>query len=196
MAVLTPKRTCFSFTSSASFYPQADPLHLVVESGQGTRGANSYVTVNYASNYFIGRRLYSSAWTIATNDVRLVALKQASALLDTEFEWSGTGPLQTYQGLAWPRVDAVDRDRNVVTGVPKQIKDAVCELAFYLLAEDRLVGQEGVGLKSLRVDVISLVFDKSSSPATYPPHIIRMVSGFGAPLKGTGTIRTVPLTRV
>lgn len=196
IVVLRPSRIGLTLNTRATTSPHNDPWVLVVETGNGVRGANSYATVDYAKSYFIGRRLYSSAWTTAERDVQAVALKQASLWLDAEFAWSGRIPLALGQGMAWPFLDATDRYGKPVVGVPKQVRDATCELAMYLLTEDRFKAREGIGLKSLRVDVISLVFDKEDVPEIFPAYVGRMLVGLGVPVRGIGTIRTVRLQRV
>lgn len=193
---LNPTATRLSLVGRADLAPTYDPYHLVYEGGAGVTGANAYGTVEQARAYFIGKRLHSSAWTVASRETQIVALKQASALLDSEFTWTGTTPVNEAQGLAWPFTDATDRYGNAVMGVPRSVREATFELAFYLLAQERLVGREGVGLTSLRVDVISLVFDKTDTPQTIPPHVSRMLVGIGNPVRSAGTIRTVDLKRV
>lgn len=189
-------RVSVSLEAQVAFAPEtSDPLVLIVEDGSGVPGANSYVSIEYARSYFIGRRLYSSAWTVASRETQEIALRMASVVLDAEFSWSGTLPVNSAQGLAWPFQDAVDRYGNAVVGVPKALKDAVCETALWLLAQDRLVDAQGNGLKSLKVDVITLVFDKTETPTTFPPIVSRLLYGLGAIIKST-TIRNIKLFRV
>lgn len=193
---LSPSLVVLRLLANAAIHPYSDPTVLVVENGAGVRGANSYGSLQQANSYFIGRRLYSSAWTVASNDMKATALRQASFLLDAEFTWSGTTPVNEDQGLAWPFTNATDKYNRPVTGVPKAVRDAMFELAFYLLAEDRLVARQGIGLKSLKVDTVSLVFDKDDSPQTFPSHVSRLLTGLGTAVRGSNTIRTVRLLRV
>ena len=193
---LSPADILLSLDATAAIYPGASENELIVETGSGIRGANSYVSIEAARAYFVGRRLHSSAWTIATRETQEIALRQASSLLDGEFSWTGKSPVTAYQGLAWPFQDATDRYGNTVVGVPKAVKDATCELAFFLLAQDRLTETAGVGLKSLRVDTISLVFDKSQGPQTFPAHVSRMLLGYGRPVRSTGSPKNIRLYRV
>lgn len=195
MAYPVPSPVKLELLGRVAAIPFPDPLFLVVEGGTGTPRANSYVTLAYAKEYFVGRRLYSSAWTVASDSVKIVALKQASLLLDGEFTWVGDGPSNDNQGLDWPRVNAYDRYNNLIVGVPKRVREATCEVALFLLAQDRFVERQGVGITSLRVDVISIVFDKKDSPETFPPHVARLLTGFGSPVRG-GTLRNLRLYRV
>lgn len=193
---LTPNTSRLKLTGRAVLSPSYDPYRLIYEPGSGVVGANSYATVAQARAYFVGRRLHSAAWILATADTQAIALKHASALLDAEFTWTGTTPVNARQGLAWPFTDAVDRYGNEIVGVPKAVRDATCELALHILAQDRLVEREGVGLLSLRVDVISMTFDKKDTPRAIPPHVARMLVGYGQMVRSTGTIKNVDLYRV
>lgn len=172
-------------------------MALVVETGEGLPGADSYISLADANAYFIGKRLHSSAWTAALDATKEIALAQASLLLDAEFTWTGQVRVED-QGLGWPRVGAYDRNNRLRPDdeVPKEVKYAVCEVAFYLLNEDRLVGTQGVGLKRLRVDVIELEYkDSGTAPQTFPPHVSRLLNGLGDPVRGRGLIKTVSLRR-
>lgn len=193
---LQPKTLRITVNARAAVSPHDNTHVLVVENGSGVTGANSYVTVDQARKYFVGRRLFSSAWTTATRETQTIALKQASALLDYEFTWTGSEKVSATQGLSWPFTDAVDRYNAAVTGVPQAVRDATCELAFFLLAQDRLVSRSGVGLKSLKVDTVALVFDKSDGPETFPSHVARLLTGLGFATRVAGTIRNVKLRRV
>lgn len=172
-------------------------LGLIVENGTGRPDANTYVTLEQAKQYFIGRRLHSSAWTAATTAQKQTALRQASMLLDAEFTWGGL-PLKEDQGLSWPRVNAFDRNGRRRDGeVPKEVKSATCELAFYLLQEERLLARQGVGLKRLRVDVIEFEYSEKggTSPETFPSYVARMVHGLGQAVRGRRTMVTAKLWR-
>lgn len=193
---LHPRRTAARLVVTASLLPNANPYAQVWESGVGVTNSNTYVTVDQARAYFVGRRLFSSTWTTTDSDNQLIALKQASALLDAEFTWVGNGPLTTTQGLAWPRLDPIDKDGVELVGVPKAVRDATCEVALFLLGEDRLTGRSGVGISRLKVDVIDITFDKTETPETFPSHVARMLKLVGAPVRGSGQIRTVKLSRV
>lgn len=173
-----------------------DPTVSIIENGAGVTYANSYASLANAQAYFIGRRLYSSAWNVAVDADKEQALRQASALLDSEFTWSGQTRVSKTQGLAWPFIDAFDRYGATVVGVPKQVQDATCELALWLLSQERLTDPAGVGLKSLKIDVIELEFDKTEMPRAFPPHVARMLIGLGFPVKSSGTVHNVRLYRV
>lgn len=171
-------------------------MALTPEDGTGVTGADSYISLQDALAYFTGRRLYSAGWTSASTVDKEIALRQASLTLDNEFTWSGTTPVSETQGLAWPFTDATDRKGNTVEGLPREIQYAACEVALYLLAQDRYSDQQGVGIDTLKVDTISIKFDKTESPRTFPPHVTRMLQGLGYAVKTSGTVRNTKLYRV
>lgn len=196
MTILVPSRLDLRIAAQLSLLPNEDPYLLIVETGIGVAHANSYASLESARNYFVGRRLYSSAWIAASDDDKKIALKQASNVLDSEFFWAGDGALTTTQGLAWPRVNARDRDNKIISGLPKKVHDATCEVAMYLLAQERLIARDGVGLSSITVDVIKLVFDRKQSPLLFPEYVSRMLNGYGTPVRSATQIRNVHLYRV
>lgn len=172
-------------------------MAVVVEDGTGLANSNSYISLVDANAYFVGKRLHSTAWTTALDATKEIALQQATLLLDSEFTWTGT-ILKTdpVQALAWPRTGAVDRyNRARDSEVPQEVKYAVCELAHYLLDQDRLIGVQSEGIRRLRVDVIEIEYKDGTTPHTFPPHVARMLNGLGESVRARGLIRTVSLRR-
>jgi hypothetical protein len=84
----------------------------------------------------------------------------------------------------------------LITGLPKKVHDATCEVAMYLLAQDRLVPRDAVGITSLQVDVIRIVFDKTQTPLLFPEYVSRMLNGLGVPIRSATQIRNTKLYRV
>lgn len=114
-------------------------------------GTNSYVTLVEADSYFV-ERLYASEWGLATSTEKEKALIMAARMID---RCAFSGKVATAdQAMAWPRVNMRDdqgRDLNLL--VPRQIKDAQCELAYALLKSDITVDSGRRGLKSKEVSV-------------------------------------------
>lgn len=92
-------------------------MALVIEDGTGKPDADSYVSVADCEAYAAANNL-TFAGTESEQEGRL---RRATRYLDTEYQYKGQESTET-QALAWPR--------DVAPGViPKQIKDACCELA-------------------------------------------------------------------
>ncbi len=115
-----------------------------------------YVTVTEADTYWFDRS--NAIWDAATPSTKEAALRQATAFLDTNYEWQGVRT-SSVQALAWPRVlpDAVDTDGRYVASdtIPDAVKDACCELALESLSaplaasHDRLTKTETIGPMSI-----------------------------------------------
>lgn len=103
----------------------------------GAANANSYVTSDEADAYF-ETRLFSSAWTAASDDSKEAALIWSCRLLDAAFKWRGVTASNT-QALAWPRIGLLTFTGFPLadTVIPQQLKNAHSEFAGILLSGDR-----------------------------------------------------------
>lgn len=105
----------------------------------GGPAANSYITVNYADDYFDGS-VYKDGWPStsfgADLETKQQALVSATRMLE-RLNWDGL-KTTTAQALQWPRVNLTDRDGNGLASdaIPQEIADATCELALSILALD------------------------------------------------------------
>lgn len=105
---------------------------LTVEDGTGIEGADAYVEVAdvdaYATNY--GK----TSWDGLSNSVKELHIRRASQFADNKYPLPGT-PLKAEQGLFFPVGELWVRGHRM-TGVPRQMKDAVCELATISVVTD------------------------------------------------------------
>src|SRR5882672_6440147 len=86
-------------------------MPLIVEDGiSGNPDANAYISVEFADDYHDLRG--NSKWTAANAGQRTAAIVRATDYIDKRFQQWFLGTKQNHdQGLAWPRLDALDRDR-------------------------------------------------------------------------------------
>ena len=100
--------------------------------------SGSYCTVEYANEYFGGRRLHAESWFEADDSTKEKALRQATRSIDRM-------PLRgrktdLHQPLAFPRYPD--------TEIPEAVKEACCEEALAILesgnSQRRKLQQEGV----------------------------------------------------
>ncbi len=158
--------------------------------------ANTYATLAEANAYHTAR-LHNEEWTAAavTDDTKNAALLWATRTLDDMFQWVGRKQSKE-QALDWPRYGVYDDENYYVDQltIPKRLKEAQSELAFLLIKQDRTSAQDGGGLKSLTVDVISLEFDSMDRLKAIPPNIAEMLSAFGA--SKSSDLRSVKVARV
>lgn len=113
-------------------------MAVTIEATAKSATANSFVTLAEATTHFEAR-LNVTDWTgAADDDIRNRALVTAALRLDQE-EYKGLKS-DADQALKWPRDGLYDEDGNSVDSdtVPQRIKDAQCELALFMLAEDLL----------------------------------------------------------
>jgi hypothetical protein len=147
-------------------------MTMVIETGSGVTGANSYCTMTFTSAYFvdIGK---SSEWTT-------LATGQESALIRScyymeNLDWLGLKALST-QPLEWPRRGVTDKNGYYVsaTGIPLQIKWVQSELAIrFLNGDDPLPDQDATGnIIREKVDVIEIQYESGGAQQMpYQPYI-------------------------
>jgi hypothetical protein len=153
-------------------------MAIIVDIGSAT--ANSYQTLDDANAYF-ATRLHTETWDNAISTDREKALLWATILLDTLIEWDGARQSET-QALAWPRINAVDKDGYVVrmSTIPVQVKRAQAELAMLLISENRMAEIDAKGIKELWIDRFTrFVFDKEDVKTVIPEYIMSLISQFG-----------------
>lgn len=100
---------------------------LVVEDGSGNSSADSYISVADADVYFSARN--NATWAGMSDAEKEAGLLYATAYIDANYEWPGFVE-NTTQALDWPRSDAYDTDDRELSGIPRQLKNATCELAL------------------------------------------------------------------
>lgn len=122
---------------------------------------NSYVSLEEAESYFEGR-IHSREWSSASEENKKKALITATSILDSlqfigrKYKEGNPGS-EDYQALQWPRYPAYDdpyllgiphlfsytketREWVNAAGVPiipKALKDATCEEAYFLICAGR-----------------------------------------------------------
>lgn len=138
-----------------------------VEEGTGILDSNSYVTVEYADGYFSMRS--EKTWLELENAEKETALVKASDYIDNAFKWCGQKE-NAKQALKFPRKNLFDEDGYEVKGVPRAIKDAVCECAFLISSGNKMyrklsdkgdVVSEHIGSLAFSYDVSSKIKDSS-----------------------------------
>lgn len=150
-----------------------------VEDGTNVAGANSYVTLAYAEDYF-AVDVASATWEALSDDQKEFYLAWATRILDQKTEWRGYINADS-QALRWPRKGVTDRDyRTVETNeVPNPVKAATCELAKWLMTNDPTTGQDTDYLKRIKVDVIEIEYQDGTSQSSYPTILNAILAGVG-----------------
>lgn len=130
----------------------------------GGTTATSYASLVEAQAYAGDQRTAAAtAWLAGTADDQEGTLRQATRLLDT-FAWKGL-KLNNVQALEWPRSWVEDKNYYPIypTVIPPQVKNAQCELAIRLFADDR--GQEDARLAtSEKVGSLQVEYEAGTRP--------------------------------
>ena len=154
--------------------------------------SNAYADVAYADAYHAARS-FNTEWASATTPQKEVALIWACRLLD-KLNWASIRALQA-QALRWPQMAAYDQDGWFVpqTVIHRDVKDANCEMALYLLREDRTLDQGAFGIEALKVGSIAINFDKTQESAqAIPDGVMELIAHF---LVGGGALSSRTLMR-
>lgn len=142
-------------------------MALVLETGVGVAGANSYVDPAGAlAVAYFDAHLHDAAWVAASSPTRESVVQQATRMIDAAYSWLGTRK-STTQGLAWPRV-GVYLDGALQDGlVPRPLAYAVLEQALALLAGDRtgVVPTPSGAVKSIGLGDGAVELDFEASPS-------------------------------
>lgn len=151
----------------------------VVEDGTGLPNANSYVSVGEADDILV-TNIHNTAWAALDDPDKEKLLAWATRLVDTKATWYGHKAYST-SALRWPRKGVTSKDcvEILPNEIPENLKEAIAEMARYLVENDRTVEQSRDGLESLRVDVIDMKFDKNYRLTQLPTLIWQIVSDLG-----------------
>lgn len=141
-------------------------MALVVEDGTGLTNAESYVSTTELSAYATKWGLKGFSNVTGDNEV---ILRKATRAIDLMYGFIGE-PLTSTQALQWPRKSNEDYT-SVPSGVPGDIKDATCEMAYVYLSQDPLapLAAGEVGLVELTKEVGDLKTTKKWEDGSYSP---------------------------
>jgi len=106
---------------------------LIVEDNTGLDNAESYISVDDAVEYF---EKYGGGTTfMMAVEAQEQALRNGTKIVDNLIRWNW-GKLKENQALEWPRAKGDDVGSTTIVNVPKEIKEAVCDLAELWLNDD------------------------------------------------------------
>lgn len=107
-------------------------MAFTVQNDQGNVvGANAYISEAFFVAYHADR---GNTYTATSTEIEQAIIK-ATDYLDQRFTFIGEKPDQS-QTTEWPRLDAEDRNDNLRTGVPQEIKEATAEYALIALTQE------------------------------------------------------------
>jgi hypothetical protein len=178
---------------------------MALDATLGGTSANSYVTVAEADDYFstsFGR----TSWSSTISDNKEIVLIESTRLLDLLVSWKGYVKSDT-QALRWPRtyVPNIDGPYNGVDTViesyisdsivPKDVKNAVFELAYSLLSNGGFQSSENE-LSKVQVGPVSIDFSETVKSNGLPKIVRDMIARWGEYTVGSSnSVHTVGLLR-
>lgn len=133
---------------------------MIVETGEGLEDSNSYVSVEYADNYFLTRGV--SNWAELDLQTKEQSLIRATDYIDNIFKWYGK-KMSASQALRFPRVNLKDYEGNDVTGIPSCLKQAVCDAAVLSSEGTELFHTENENGDVISENITSLSFTYSKT---------------------------------
>lgn len=154
---------------------------LVVETGAVVANANSYVTLAEANTYLEANIQVFDTWSALSTDDKNALLIWATRYLDQRARWNGYKTDED-SALRWPRTGVYDADNNAIGAheIPTQLKQAVIEMARYLMVEDRAIERGTDGFTKIKVDVIELSIDANYRQSEIPNELRIFIQGLGS----------------
>lgn len=152
-------------------------MAFIPEDGTGLANANSFATVDEADTYFADRG--NLTWESLDLEPKQQALVKATDHIEMKFGNRLKGNIEfTIQALSFPRIKLVDREGNLVLGVPVVVKQATFEYAVRAalgpLAPDPTVDASGLKLRRKRFRVGQIdtdkTFSRSASASSLKPY--------------------------
>jgi len=133
---------------------------LVVEDGSCVTGANTYISLEEAIEYQTKRN--RTDWLELDESAQIATIIKGTQYVDNIYNWKGRRKFAE-QELNFPRVMLRDSDGFEVVGIPKRLKTAVMEAAYYgYLGELFTTHDENGAIKRKKVDVLEVEYFSSS----------------------------------
>jgi hypothetical protein len=169
----------------------------IVEDGTGLENSTSYVALDYASTYaesFFSEADYTT-WSEASDASLERVLNRATMYLDSTYQFLGEKSTAT-QALQFPRAYLYDFKGDLISGVPNDIKKAVCLAAIRLLNGINMSPDLERGGKVIRekIDVIDISYSEGASATTRFLEIDNLLKASGLISNNRNNIVNIPLT--
>lgn len=167
-------------------------MALVIENGSLVAGANSYVAVEDARAYADARASILPAGDAEVEAALIVAMDYLESL---RAQYQGQKVDPALQSLQWPRTGVVIDGWQVPTDhIPKELKDAQCQLALEVSAGTDLM-PTGDGREVIRekVDVLETEYAPGAGGAPQP--YLAKVMAFLEPLMSAGGFGGIKVIR-
>lgn len=164
------------------------------DSGDVTE-ANAYISVAELDTYHTDR---GNAYTGSPDaTAKEQAIVKATDYLDTRFNFVGV-VWATDQSTDWPRSNAMDNSGRLISGIPKEVKEATAEYALRALLDSlvadptRDASGQSIKRESVKADVVETTVEfMDGNSFTMPKYPIadRKLTKAGLTIRGGNLIR-------
>ncbi len=166
-------------------------MALVIETGAQETDADAYVAAADVTAYATKRGVVLSATT--NEHVESLITKAMDFLETQEPRFRGTR-VSIDQSLSWPRSDVqINGFDFPATAIPKQLKNALCQLAIDADTLDLMPTSDGREVIKEKVDVIETTYAGSNSASPQPA--LTAFFNLLAPLLSSGGVFTLDMER-
>ena len=169
-------------------------FNFIVEDGSGVAGANSYVTVEEATDILIPNFRDSAVWDQLDTDQREKLLVLATSYIDENYFFHGS-KADRNQSLRWPRKGMRDNENMCLADciIPIELKKAVARLSVWTFANDPDEALNARGIKRFRSDDLEIEFQSGFEGQFAPDFLRKLLGTFGY---GPNDRGFKPITRV
>lgn len=168
-------------------------MALTVETGIGLADADAFVSVEDCDAYCAAHGL--TDWTEAADSpasLKEAAIRRATAHLSNGYRWMGLRRRGRDQALAWPRIDAYDRESYVISYevVPVEVVHACCEIAAREVATPGFMNPDVIMVDRIRREKVGSLETEYADVGAYPeaarPVVFRVRELIGQFLASSG----------
>lgn len=138
---------------------------MALDTAVGGASSDSYASVAEFDVYAA-----ALGWTVtATEAAKEAALRRGRVYLDSRYQWKGAKATRE-QALQWPRLEVYDEAGWYVDSdtIPKEIKDAQCELAYSEISGTSILPQkEGAKLsETVKAGPVGVTTNYGAAPSS------------------------------
>lgn len=164
---------------------------VIVETGSGVSGSNSYVSIADIDEYVLTNP-HDSVWSALTDAEKNGYAVWSCRVLNQQMDWDGW-QVDSDQSLDLPRSGMTDRNFNSIDDdeIPTEIQNAQCELARLLAIEDRTADNGMAGFRQIEVGSINLIADKSDRAPVLASSVWNQIEAFGTKRIQKGISRVI-----
>ncbi len=147
-------------------------MALIIEDGSIVAGANSFVTVTECRDYNTAR---GNELPVDDADVEILLIKAADYLNALEPEFQGHR-IDYEQELVFPRSPVYVYGSDLSNEIPKQLKNAQCQMGYEVSQNDFLTTGSDQGVKREKVSTIEVeYFDSVGNPQPVPTAVLSIL---------------------